>query len=122
MAEIKGTYPASEHGNFKVIDTIGIPHPYCITPKHLEYCDSMYLNGDTIKVAEGKGAVCDICRSLVSTGEQAKILTYDEHEEALLVECKIEINPTPPELHQWLLSIKEEAMRNGYDGFAFKKV
>ena len=120
MSDIKGNYPASEHGNFRVIDTIGVPHPYCITPKHLEYCDSMYLTTDTMRHAEEKGAVCDICKHAVRDGKQGSILSIDEHEQALLVSCKAEIQDND-ELHQWLLGIKEETERNGYAGFAFKR-
>ena len=118
MSDIKGNYPESEQGNFKIIDTIGVPHPYCITPKHLEYSEGIYLD---IEGAERKGAVCDICRKAVKAGKQGSILTYAEHEQALLVECKIEIQPCPDELKNWLLSIKEEAEANKYAGFAFKK-
>lgn len=117
MSNVKGTYPESE--NFKVVDTIGVPHPYCITSKHIEYSSGLYLD---VEEAEKNGAVCDICRKAVNKGKQPKILTYDEHEQALLVECKIEINPVPQELHTWLLSIKDEAEKNGYAGFAFKRV
>jgi hypothetical protein len=49
------------------------------------------------------------------------VLTLEEHKQALVVECKAEINPTPPELQEWLSSIKDEAERNGYVGFAFTK-
>ena len=121
MAGVKGNYPDSEQGNFSIVDTIPVPHPYCITPKHLEHCGSMYLNRDTIRRAEEKGAVCDICRKAVKQGKQDKVLSIDEHEEALLVNCKAEISPVPDELHQWLLGIKDEAERNGYAGFAFKR-
>ena len=118
MSDIKGNYPESKDGNFKVIDTIGVPHPYCITPKHLEYSEGIYLD---IPGAEKRGAVCDICRKAVRAGKQDKVLTYDEHEHALLVNCKIDIQPCPDELKDWLLSIKEEATTNGYAGFAFKR-
>lgn len=118
MPEVKGNYPESAKGNFKIIDTVGVPHPYCITPKHLEYSEGMYLD---IPGAEEKGAVCDICRVAVKAGKQDRILTFEEHEHALLVECKIEIQPTPDELKNWLLSIKDEATKNGYAGFAFKR-
>jgi hypothetical protein len=30
---VKGQYLRSE--KFEVVDTIGVPHPYCITPQHL---------------------------------------------------------------------------------------
>jgi len=124
MGEIKGEYSASEQGNFKVIDTIGVPHPYCITPKHIAYasdhCGGM-LGKSAIIGAEESGAECDICRHAWKAGKQPKVLTYAEHEQALLVECKIDIQPPPDELHKWLLSLKGEAERNGYAGFAFKR-
>ena len=125
MSEIKGEYPKSEQGNFEIMDTIGVPHPYCITPKHLECCDSMYLDAETIKHAESKGAKCDICKKLVRRGEQSAVLSYSEHEQALLLLCHTEVSDnegkTVPELHHWLLSVKEEATANGYAGFAFKR-
>ncbi len=119
---IKGEYPASQDGNFSIMDTIGVPHPYCITPEHLEYCGSMYLDQTSIERAESKGARCDICKKAVKAGRQTEVLTYSEHEQALLVECRVGIEPVPPELHDWLLSIKDEAAKNGYVGFAFKEV
>ena len=115
---INGEYGVSEHGNFSIKDTIGIPHPYCITPMHLKHSEGMYLD---IPRAESRGAVCDICKKAVNKGKQDKILTFDEHEQALLVECKAPIDPMPSELHDWLLSIKDEAEKNGYAGFAFLK-
>jgi len=117
---IKGEYGQSARGNFKVIDTIGVPHTYCITPKHIEYSDGMYLD---IEGAEKRGAVCDTCREIKKrTGKP--ILTHAQHETALLVECKIDANTDAEgkkELHAWLLSIKDEATRNKYAGFAFIK-
>ena len=35
--KLKARYGASEQGNFAVIDTIGVPHPYMIGPKHVAY-------------------------------------------------------------------------------------
>ena len=77
-------YGKSKNGNFEVLDKIGVPHPYCITPKHLEYNDSMYLD---IEGAEAKGAVSDICKKINSKDYGRPILTYGEHEQALLVSC-----------------------------------
>lgn len=119
---VKGIYPDSEGGNFRIIDTIPVPHPYCITPKHLDYNDGVYLTKDTVREAEGKGAKCDICRKLVKEGKQDHVLTIDEHKQALLVSCKVDIQPVPDELRAWLLSIKAEAEANGYAGFAFTRV
>ena len=116
---MKGQYGQSEHGNFKVIDTIGVPHPYCIMPKHVSVAadhHSGILDEAAIIDAESRGAKCGTCKGKLS---------YKEHEQALLVGCKLEIKDAAgmvcPELHQYLLTIKDEATKNGYAGFAFKK-
>ena len=118
-------YGISKNGNFSVIDTVGVPHPYCITSKHLQ-TGRMYLGADAIREAEEKyKAVCDICRKRVKKGLQPKILTYDEHKQALLVECKKDIHDPEdktkmnPELHEYLLGIKELAKQEKYEGFVF---
>ena len=105
------SYPKTEQ--FEVIDTIGVPHPYCITSKHVAYaadhCHGM-LNEEAIRKAEKvKGAHCDVknCN-----------LSYNEHEQALLVACYKDIQKNE-ELHRYLLKIKDEAEKNGYAGFAF---
>lgn len=110
-------YPESSKKSFKVIDTIGVPHPYCITPKHLKYSDGIYLD---VEGAEKKGAVCDICRERVNKGLQDKILTHDEHKQALLINCKMSVKDNK-ELQEYLLSIKEQAEKDNFAGFAFKK-
>ena len=104
----------SENGNFRIIDSIGVPHPYCITPNHL-LPDRMYID---IAEAEKQGAVCDICKHRVKAKKQERILTHEEHEKALLVECKEEIKESK-ELHKYLLKIKKLAEKKGYAGFAF---
>jgi hypothetical protein len=108
------SYPSTER--FKVIDTIPVPHPYCIAPKHLELNEGMVLD---IPATEAKGAVCDICRKAAKKTGQP-ILPYSEHKQALLVEVndKRELKDIP-ELKKYLLSIKEKAEKEGYVGFAF---
>src|SRR5574343_104166 len=108
-------YPSTE--KFKVIDTIGFPHPYCITSKHLEYCDSMYLDEHSIKRAESKGAKCDICK------KNGNILSYDEHKQAVLIDVRDarELNDIP-ELKEYLLSIKDMLIADRFEGCAFKQV
>jgi len=111
---IKGTYPKSKKGNFFIKDETPVPHPYCITPKHVVYAaDHCYgiLNKTTIQEAEKHGAKCGICKGKLS---------HEEHGKALLVSCLKEANGTMnKELHQWLLSIKEIAEQSGYQGFVF---
>ena len=100
---------------FYVKDTIPEKHPYCITPKHLEYSEGMYLD---VEGAEKKGAVCDICRKHErKTG--TKPMTYAEHKSILLIGCKADIKKHEPALRKYLLSIKDQCEKDGYLGFAF---
>ena len=108
-------YGESKEGNFRIIDSIGVPHPYCITPNHLKYNqDRMYLGNNEIKEMEEKfpnKVRCDICKGKLS---------FDEHKQALLMECRQEIKENK-EFHAYLLSIKELAIKDNYEGFAFLK-
>jgi len=119
-ANYKGTYPPSALGNFKVVDTIAYPHPYMIMPGHLKHCSSMCLD---IEEAERHGAKCGICKRLVKQCKQPRVLTYKEHEQALVIECRVNIKDEHgnaiPEPSDYLHSIKVEAEKNGYIGFAF---
>jgi hypothetical protein len=114
----------SPDGNttFEIIDTLGVPHPYCVTPKHVAYASdhcSGILSKDAIRAAEKEGAACDICRK---KGEG--ILTVDEHGTALLVgvydKDNRELNDMP-ELQEWLKPLCAVAEKDGFVGFAFKK-
>jgi len=114
-------YGKSKNGNFEVIDTIGVPHSYCITPKHM-LPDHMFMNAETIKEAEEtNGAVCDICRKINKKDYSKPILKYDEHKQALLVACYVDIEEAKQELTDYLFSNKERAIKDGYEGFAFMK-
>src|SRR3990167_4628682 len=115
-------YGKSEEGNFEVIGTIGVPHPYCLTPKHVAIASDKFfgmLGKDAIKVAEEEGASCDICKKS-NRRNGSEILSYDEHKTALLVNCKKEIKDNE-EIHQYLLFIKDMAIKDNFEGFAFKK-
>lgn len=115
---IKGKYPESAGGNFKVIDTIGVPHPYCIGSRLVAHAADRFngmLGEAAIEDAEKHGIHCDICK------QNGTILSFKEHKQALLIESKVDIDPVPEELKAYLLSIKEETEKNGYVGFAFKK-
>ncbi len=107
-------YPKTE--KFKAIDSIGVPHPYCLTPKHVAYASDHHsgmLTKHAIVESEKHGARCDICK-----GD----LKYEEHEQALLIEVgdSRELKDIP-ELKDYLLSIKEQAEKDGFVGFAFKQ-
>ena len=109
-------YPRTD--NFYVKDTIGVPHPYMITQKHVVYaadhCGGM-LNDGAIKDAERNGAKCGICK-----GE----LSYEEHKTALVVMCHgldMDKDESKEALQKYLLSIKDMCEKDGYIGFAFMK-
>jgi len=107
-------YPKTEL--FEVIDTIGVPHPYCIGSAHLKYNDSMYLGKEQIEKMETdhpNKVRCDICKGKLS---------FAEHETALLVEVNTseDLNKVKG-LKEYLLSIKEQCETDGYVGFAFKQ-
>jgi hypothetical protein len=111
-------YPKTKR--FRVIDTIGVPHSYCIGTRHVAHASDNFggmLSADAIRDGDTKGIYCDICRTLQrETG--AKILSYDEHKQALLVECGDENKKM---LGNYLKRIAKQAEHDGYEGFAFIK-
>jgi hypothetical protein len=95
------------------VEALSMPHPYCITPKHLELCDSMYLNEDTIRRAEERGARCGV------SGCQ---LSCDEHETSVTLFVEVPDNSAAglnqeQGLLPWLNEVKDAEL--GLDGFAF---
>lgn len=112
-------YPKSKNENFMVIDTISVQHPYMIGPKHVGYAADHHggmLSKYTIEEGEKRGIHCYM---------KGCNLSYKQHETALLIGCKQELKideQVNPELHEYLLAIKEQCEKDGYVGFAFKKV
>lgn len=109
--------PSIECCKLSKIEKIVIPHPYMITPKHLEYSSSMYLN---IEEAEKKGAVCGICKKL-NKKEGKPILTYDQHEQikTLFIEVPHHDLNKIEGLNEYLNIIKSICEEFGIKGFAF---
>jgi len=115
--------PDSPNIRIEKVEDIIVPHPYCITPKHL-LPGRMYLDESTIKEAEQQGAQCDICRVRVKKGLQSSVLSVDEHrkQKTLFLEVpKGDLNSIPG-LHEYLLKIKPKLMELKIDGIAFKQV
>ena len=121
--EIKA-FGESENKNFSVKDSIGVPHPYCITPKHIDVASDEFmgmLGKEAIARAEEKGVVCDICKK-ANIKNGTAILSYEEHQQALLINCKKDIQKdeeAKKELQEYLLKIKDKATKKGFVGFAF---
>lgn len=100
------------------IDTVILPHPYCITPKHIEYSNGI-LDEISIERAERMGARCGICVKDFNN----KILSYKEHESLVTLFIAVPQNKDLnliEGLHDYLLEIKE--MNLEIDGFAFPKI
>ena len=117
--KLQERYGKSEKGNFFVQETVGVPHPYCITPRHVSVASDSFcgiLGPDAIAHAERQGAHCGI---------RGCNLSFNKHEQALLLLCKDELHESPgktnPELHAYLMQIKGLCEEDGFAGFAFVK-
>ena len=111
-------YPSTDI--FRVKDTIGVPHPYCITGGHVAYVSDHFsgmLSNESIREAE-KHKYKN--HKPIKCGVKGCNLSYDEHKQALLIEVKSkEELKDVPGLREYLLSIKEMAEADGYAGFTF---
>jgi hypothetical protein len=102
---------------FWVKDTLGVPHPYCIGSRHVGHAADHFngmLGTDAIEDGERKGIRC------ATPGCQ---LSFEQHEQALLVAVKDDRELSDPELQAelktYLMSIKDMATDDHYAGFAF---
>lgn len=108
--------------NLLKIEDIYLPHLYCITPKHLRYADSPYLDEAAIARAEERGAKCDICRQLVKTGKQDQVLPMSQHEKQKVLFIEVVNNRNLEQirgLREYLQKIKSLTETLGIGGFAF---
>lgn len=115
--KLQERYLQSEHGNFFVMDTIGVPHAYCIGPIHVEVASKHHggmLGTAAIEDAERTyGGRCCTCRGK---------LKLHEHETALLIACKAELKDGEKvnhELQAYLLQCVPLAEEDGFAGFSF---
>jgi len=126
MAKLIDQIPKPEKQHIKVLEVkkVMIPHPYCITPRHLTG-KSMYLDKNAIKEAEkNNNAVCDICRKLVRDGRQQEVLSFGEYEEQLTLFLEVpkgNLNNIEG-LHEYLMKIKPVLVKLKIAGIAFKQL
>jgi hypothetical protein len=109
-------YPKTEQ--FEIIDTIGVPHPFCITDKHVAHAS--YKFGGIL----GESAIKDLEKITFrpSCGVKGCQLKYHEHKQALLIEVDDDRDLNDiPELNEYLLECKPICESDGYVGFAFKQ-
>lgn len=115
MDEKLKKYGKSKKENFFVMDTIGVPHLYCIGPKHVGYASDNWagmLGEGTIEEAEKEGIYCCTCK-----GD----LKYKEHKIALLVKClkSFDAKSDKKECEDYLKSITDMCEKDKYAGFSF---
>lgn len=116
--------PDEQHIRIKGIKKVRIPHPYCITPKHVSHASNHYggiLGKDTIIDAEKHGAKCDTCKK-ANKKHGSPILTFEEHiaSKTLFIEVpqNKDLNNVKG-LPEYLMKIKPIAESLHIDGFAF---
>jgi len=108
------------------------PHPYCITPRHVEYASDHFggiLSEEAIREAEKNGiAVCDICLKQFREHLIPKILPYDEHKERVVLFISVPDNSVDVDelkkldgLEEYLVAIKPKLEELHIDGVAFVK-
>jgi len=106
------------------IETIAIPHPYCIGAKHVGHA-SRNFNGmlgiEAIEDAERHGITCDICKEM-HRKNGTKILKYAEHEQRKTLFIEVPQNNDLNKINglvEYLNSIKPICEKLKIDGFAF---
>lgn len=118
--------PKPDVPHIRVIEIrkISVPHPYCITPKHIAYASDHYygiLNKSAIEEAEKHGAKCDICRK-INRKYGKPIVPYDEHitQKTLFIEVPQNRDLNAIEgLNAYLMKIKPTLESLNIEGIAF---
>ncbi len=106
-------YPKTDQ--FEIIDTIGTPHPFCITTKHVSYASDNHCG----MLGEGAIKGLENMTGRPSCGMKGCNLMFDEHEQALLIEVDDDRDLQDiPELHDYLLECKPLCEQEGFAGFA----
>lgn len=96
------------------IESVCLPHPYCITVKHVVHAADHFngsLSMEAIEDAEKHGVSCGTCHH-----------SYSEHTTELTAWIAVPQNRdlnAVVGLHAYLLSIKEQAAALGVESFAF---
>lgn len=116
--------PARVSFSLLKVESISRPHPYCITPRHVEWAADHYsgmLTQEAIIDAEKNGAKCDICRK--QGNKQGNILTFAQHETVtalfIQVPAGVENLNDLKGLHKYLFENKAKFESLGIQGFAF---
>jgi hypothetical protein len=123
--------PAPPEGSpfrLQKLEYISVPHPYCLTPKHVEVAADHHggiLDHDAILDVERRGARCGIGRHGSPIGGESPCnLPYDQHEHLLTLFVEMDDNThisTTPGLHPYLLALKQwsQEEKAEVEGFCF---
>jgi len=102
------------------------PHPYCITEKHLEYNDSMYLGDEQIKKMESThGDMCGMYSNGKETINKYRYgytrcnVPYGEHTSDNVCFLQLKRNTTNAEANVILKQLVDDVGEKFVDGFAF---
>jgi hypothetical protein len=100
---------------FEVIDTIGVPHSYMITEKHVAFT-SDHFNGMLSEAAITAGE-----KQRIHCGQKGCTLTYHQHEQAALIQCTTSgtLQDHHIELNEYLNSIKDLLVQDNFAGVLF---
>lgn len=122
--------PVPKSKDFKLDSITNVnykPHPYCITPEHLETAD-MYLNETSIREAEKNGVRCgmyvkgDKYCNHPESGYTRCDVPYDEHKSDKVLFIKALVDKEIKDLsglESYLKKIKHMLEELGIDGIAF---
>lgn len=106
-------YGQSENGNFWIHESIGVPHSYTVTPKHINYCADncqSSISDYSLQECDNNGIKC---------GYPQCNLSFKEHEQALIVACKIDPKKAENEIKDYLSKINETVEKDGFVGYSF---
>jgi hypothetical protein len=115
--------PEGSAFHLEKVKKVSFPHPYCITPQHVEVASDHHcgiLNQDAIDDAERRGVRC----GGGSPYELPCKLSYREHRHDLTLFVRVAVRLRSslneiPGLRDYILSIKEKAESLGIQAFAF---
>lgn len=131
LAEEKLIYQVNnvlDHFIASSVDSVNFkPHPYCITPQHLQYAN-MYLDKGTIKDAEKHGVKCGMYHDPSNPSKYCNYhkkgfvrcsLSYEQHTNDKALFLKLKCHLSKKEAGKELLKIKPLLDQNNIDGIAF---
>lgn len=111
-------YPETDM--FKAIDTISIPHPFCITSKHVKHAADNFggiLSEEAMQDYDKRNPNKKSC------GIGGCDLKYAKHETALVILIKTgqDLKTLEKELKEYLLECNPICIKDGYAGYAFHR-